>query len=250
MAKDGTNRGRPVKWTTPPLVCQECGQSFTAQDMARKYLRKVGYKCGCCINAENLARSEQKKGPNLLTCAICGGSVPRRGISTCGSVPCLSEWDRRQEWIKLGRSGLPPPLVVGDRVCPGCHTLFMPSSNRTTRRVYCSPRCQARSADRSPARLSQKRDRQHWRRASRLTAERLDWRDIAERDGWRCRLCGKRINRRLVFPHVGSPSIDHVVPLSLGGPHTRANVQLAHLGCNAKKNNGFIDRGEQLRLIG
>jgi 5-methylcytosine-specific restriction endonuclease McrA len=37
--------------------------------------------------------------------------------------------------------------------------------------------------------------------------------------------------------HSMSASIDHIVPLSAGGLHCRSNVQLAHFGCNAKKNN-------------
>jgi 5-methylcytosine-specific restriction endonuclease McrA len=32
-------------------------------------------------------------------------------------------------------------------------------------------------------------------------------------------------------------SVDHIVPLSLGGPHTLDNAQLAHLRCNAIKGN-------------
>ena len=31
------------------------------------------------------------------------------------------------------------------------------------------------------------------------------------------------------------PSIDHIVPLSWGGLHSWANVQLAHHGCNTAK---------------
>lgn len=43
-------------------------------------------------------------------------------------------------------------------------------------------------------------------------------------------------------------SIDHVIPLSVGGDNTRANVQLAHRRCNTAKNNR--GGGEQLRLVG
>lgn len=44
------------------------------------------------------------------------------------------------------------------------------------------------------------------------------------------------------------PSIDHIVPLSQGGTHELANVQLAHYRCNLSKNNR--GSGEQLLLIG
>jgi 5-methylcytosine-specific restriction endonuclease McrA len=44
------------------------------------------------------------------------------------------------------------------------------------------------------------------------------------------------------------PSLDHIVPVSLGGTHTWANVQLAHLRCNVSKGNRPAN--EQLRLVG
>lgn len=61
--------------------------------------------------------------------------------------------------------------------------------------------------------------------------------EIFERDGWECQLCGGPIDKNLRFPDSGVVSIDHIVPLSLGGDDTPANVQTAHLGCNVGKGN-------------
>lgn len=47
-----------------------------------------------------------------------------------------------------------------------------------------------------------------------------------------------------------SVSLDHVVPLSQGGAHDPANVQLAHLTCNVRKGAQLVERGEQLMLTG
>jgi len=71
--------------------------------------------------------------------------------------------------------------------------------------------------------------------------------DVFERDGWICQLCGRKINRRLKWPHPYSKSIDHIIPLSKGGADALINVQSAHLRCNISKNAGT---GGQLRLIG
>ena len=60
---------------------------------------------------------------------------------------------------------------------------------------------------------------------------------IFERDGWKCGLCGEQINPELRHPDPGFASIDHILPLSLGGDDTPANVQSAHLRCNLSKNN-------------
>lgn len=61
--------------------------------------------------------------------------------------------------------------------------------------------------------------------------------DIYERDGWVCRICGELVNAGVSWPDPLSPSLDHIVPISLGGEHSLANVQLAHLGCNSRKGN-------------
>jgi 5-methylcytosine-specific restriction endonuclease McrA len=59
--------------------------------------------------------------------------------------------------------------------------------------------------------------------------------EIGERDGWLCGLCGLPVDRSLRWPDAACLVIDHIVPLALGGTHTRANVQVAHNLCNARK---------------
>lgn len=94
--------------------------------------------------------------------------------------------------------------------------------------------------------------RKNWtKRAARklVPSEPYTLAEIAERDAFRCGLCRRKVRMDLAGRHPRSPSIDHVVPLSLGGDDTRANVQLAHLGCNVKKGNRVLT-AEQLRLVG
>jgi hypothetical protein len=55
-------------------------------------------------------------------------------------------------------------------------------------------------------------------------------REIYDRDGGRCRLCGVELRFALNAFHI-----DHIVPLVLRGPDTPANVQLACPTCNRKK---------------
>ena len=61
--------------------------------------------------------------------------------------------------------------------------------------------------------------------------------EIFERDGWICGLCGEAIDRTLRFPDPGSVSLDHILPITKGGHHTRINTQASHFGCNAAKGN-------------
>lgn len=69
------------------------------------------------------------------------------------------------------------------------------------------------------------------------TVEAVDPQRVFELDGWRCHLCGRKIDRRLRWPHVKSASLDHVVPLSKGGAHSYENCRASHYGCNAAKCN-------------
>lgn len=59
--------------------------------------------------------------------------------------------------------------------------------------------------------------------------------EIFNRDGWVCQLCGEPVDSGLEWPHPMYKSLDHRVPLNRGGAHTKDNVQLAHLSCNARK---------------
>lgn len=52
---------------------------------------------------------------------------------------------------------------------------------------------------------------------------------VAARDGWRCHDCLCSVTR-------DDWSLDHIVPLSMGGEHSYANVALAHQDCNLRRN--------------
>jgi len=66
-------------------------------------------------------------------------------------------------------------------------------------------------------------------------AERFTVVSIMDRDGWVCGICGDPVSKDLKWPHPMSASLDHIVPVSKGGPHTRLNTQCSHLTCNQKK---------------
>lgn len=54
-----------------------------------------------------------------------------------------------------------------------------------------------------------------------------------------CWLCGLPIDSDLKSPHPGSWTLDHVVPLSMGGARDDpANARAAHRLCNMQRGNG------------
>lgn len=67
--------------------------------------------------------------------------------------------------------------------------------------------------------------------------EPIDPAEVYAADDWTCQICGGLVDVEKFHPHPGSPSLDHIVPMSKGGPHMRDNVQTAHLGCNVQKGN-------------
>lgn len=52
-----------------------------------------------------------------------------------------------------------------------------------------------------------------------------------------CGICGGEMERDLPRGLRGSPTIDHIQPLSKGGSHVVENLQWAHMACNSGKGN-------------
>lgn len=155
-----------------------------------------------------------------------------------------------------GRGSLPPGQMTckpcrrarrAPRPCAVCGTAFSPGPCRRYDVVTCSAACDNRyrrgilTADPVAAAERQRNRYRAKRRARRARAART-WdgvtdEQILDRDGWRCGICTRKINRRARWPHPDSRSIDHIVPLSQGGDDTATNKQAAHLGCNLRKGN-------------
>ena len=68
--------------------------------------------------------------------------------------------------------------------------------------------------------------------------EKFDPRDVFERDGWVCGICGDPVDPALRWPDRMSVSLDHVVPLEMGGDHVPENARCSHLGCNTARGTG------------
>jgi 5-methylcytosine-specific restriction endonuclease McrA len=84
-------------------------------------------------------------------------------------------------------------------------------------------------------------------RRRRMLLEAAPWDGVTDnailrRDGWlcgvpECRQPARAINPGVRYPDPASPSVDHIVPLSLGGDDTQRNKRAAHLGCNVARGN-------------
>jgi hypothetical protein len=111
--------------------------------------------------------------------------------------------------------------------CEECGGRLDSASNHrkvTMIRRYCSSACRYRAKCRR-------------RRVARagLPVERYAAAEVFARDEWTCQLCGEAIDRDAVPRSRGSASIDHILPVSMGGADVMSNVQAAHLSCNVAK---------------
>jgi 5-methylcytosine-specific restriction endonuclease McrA len=164
-----------------------------------------------------------------------------RGIHSCES--CSREFQRR-----AGGTG---------RFCtPACVQAYAKINlvkDRTAECLTCGARFQAKRSDRS--RWCDRRCADQWRtinalyrdaprgksaisRARRfgVAYEPIDPIKVFAAARWKCALCGVQTPKTLrgsIEPNA--PELDHIIPMSLGGPHIRDNVQLACRKCNHAK---------------
>lgn len=61
----------------------------------------------------------------------------------------------------------------------------------------------------------------------------IDLEAIKVRDRMRCCICGKKVAE-------SDFSLDHTVPLSLGGTHSQENLRVAHRRCNSRRGAGRL----------
>ena len=93
-----------------------------------------------------------------------------------------------------------------------------------------------------PDRAKQFRSNANRRRTARLAAAEMETIDawaIAERENWHCHICHRLVSKKRF-------TLDHLIPVSRGGPHVAWNLALAHHSCNARRGPGRIPG--QLRL--
>lgn len=168
-------------------------------------------------------------------CLNCGHTfVPtKRKDQTLCSRRCENRWNnRRMREVRRKR--------LRERVCLECEARFAVGFGKRNRK-FCSITCSRRYRSRINASVRRARKKG-------VPAEIVDLTEVLERDRWKCCLCGRRTPRRLRgSKDPRAPEVDHIVPLAIGGSHTKLNMQCLCCECNGKKK--IRTRG-QLRLVG
>lgn len=218
----------------PPRVartCERCGEPFVPKGADR--LRFCSRACAHAYQREHHLgvgwRPETIPPPRL--CVECGASLPKGHWRTCSDGCMVARASR----LSRDQNSAKKPLL--ERLCQECQRTFVPTYG-DKHRSFCSNGCQRHA----------QHDRTSIRRARRLGVawEPINRTKVFVRDGWRCQLCGARTLKTWRPKHPRSPELDHIIPLAKRGSHTYANVQLAHLRCNAAKRARPLG---QLRLV-
>jgi hypothetical protein len=201
---------------SPDLTCEWCGHSFPTPKFAKPNApqRFCSVECGARHN-----HCFGKATPITWASCHCGEHFISRGNRRhcgCGPAP------------KPAKQSKPPKSRTGR--CLHCGTTFtrVGGGGKVS---YCSKRCWRRAKSHTT--------KTHYRRAKKFGAryEVVHRVAVFERDNWRCRICGGSVSKTETYPHPSSPTIDHVVPISMGGSHTYDNVRTAHARCNTGRGN-------------
>ena len=216
---------------------KQCGACGEVKDLTEFYFqkRKSGKhspcsKCKDCDNASRAQRYGSKKWEDyfgvkrgIRLCVDCGSNI----WGESRSKRCQSCKDKKAAELLIKSAASVAierrlPLFGVWFVCAECGERQFSSGSRA--RKFCCKGCRWRHM---------RRNRRARNRSAFVSDVNLS--EIAERDKWMCQLCGKKVKKAASFKRQAT--LDHVIPISMGGMHEPFNCQLAHFDCNSKKHN-------------
>ena len=220
--------------------CVICGTPFWKPNAHRfKYCSPECRK----IALANRPRKE-KPTPIVYTrnCEWCGTSfsttIPNKKYCSheCSYQGNLR--DKRNQWANA--------YVPRTLQCKECGTEFVTECG-ASRSVFCCDHCaetNERRREHSTARHKQymrgkKTERE--KLISQRFVEEVTFESIYKRDCGVCQICGLPVHPVKGVDNSWDGTIDHIVPLSVGGEHSMANCQLAHRICNSIKCQASTD---------
>lgn len=191
----------------------QCKSCFRERYYEPVRSRKIAYA------TEYKRRVLGRPGVRTIVCRVCGTTFtsPKRTTVFC-SRPC--KYAATHEVLKAERLAAKP----AHRSCVNCGIDFPPTMRADAK--FCSARCN----DAAHAIV-----RKMAKRARSVAPRGITKAVIGNRDGWLCGLCVGTVDKTKTHPDPLCPSIDHIVPLSLGGTNAVENLQISHLVCNLRK---------------
>lgn len=225
--------GYSGKHGSAKIRCQKCGTEFVRSVY---FLRRGNVRCVECQKAETQKRNEAKR-------QIAAQEAETRKIEREWyrlAHPPKKAYEEQHEAF-LNRSGIceicGKPYTVREYV-ESCGMKYARNCG------VCSEKCHKIKLNRSTRKARKERGvRDNHRHRAKKHGVAYDssitLKKLVERDGLKCAICGEVCdwNDHSWSKYSGPmyPSIDHIVPMAKGGPHTWENVQVAHIICNSEK---------------
>lgn len=190
--------------------CKECHRSYYSPHPWHVYLPGDSKKCGRCNETKQIEEFDTRGNGYHTYCREC-----RRKMSL--------EWKRRNdERIREYRRANRKKLRAGVR-----------RWEEANRERYLEIKRNLNSQEKYKIYCRLRQNIRHRAvRAGDFTRE--DFINLVQQQD-ACHYCG------MVFSEQVPPTIDHVIPLSRGGEHTKANIVLACQSCNSRKRDKLLD---------
>lgn len=175
-----------------------------------------------------------------MRCKTCGAVVERaKSTVRYKHISCENCRQAKQLRVDLINALTIVVELKTPKTCKVCGEVFY---SKYPGAVYCSERCKRKN----------KRGSTYKRRCKKYGVfydNTVTRKAVVNRDGNICQICGKACNENdKRWGNIGPdfPTIDHIIPLALGGEHTWENVQCSCAICNSYKRDispDYLNRG-------
>lgn len=209
-------------------LCRECARAKGRQRMVEKrkdetykeYLNAWRKDKAAKLKQTGAVLIAQPRAISIIRCVVCGKLKTIKGnrnVPTCG----------RQCAVKFrasNRIGVSIQRTEKEYKCRECGKPFestSPGKCEACKRAY-------KKARRKERKLSIKT----------VSVHKVIANKVFVRDRWTCQCCGIKVQKKDVLLDSAA-EIDHIVPVSLGGPHSYSNVQTLCRRCNLMKSNRY-----------
>ncbi len=199
------------------LCARHNQQRYSAAGRRKKY----SYTCTVC---QKPGESVDKKTTKHAYCHRYNTQLKGRRLSTCQDLVLYKAPTPSQKKARTPKQYL---WIMG--YCVICSKEFIDWNPRKT----CSTEC-SKQMKKKQKKLQIKRRRLRQRNNFIHDVDPLV---VYERDNYTCQLCLKHVEMHTKAPSKFAPTLDHTIPLALGGAHSYQNIKLAHFICNSTKSD-------------